>query len=464
MSELSLFQGMSTFTTPEGETNTIKNITTLRDVHKCDIHLDVWCKKDTLSENFFDSLNKISNVSIVFLDSHVADVSKWNRESVKAIMAFYSDSQEIILFNDDIMFDKDPAFMFDITEYKPEGVIMFPYAKGQFTKDAQYSEFVKHFLGESCDNLPKEQAYVFDEGVSDGQTELYQDNGVMVIIRTINIKSLSYILNVIKQIHEGETEYREIFFSQTFWLSLVKNNQPFHISPTPQVLLPNTFSTDVVSTNINALFIDDKLCYSKSGYIEPDITTMLEESLRESTEVKRKEAVMKIRAAFAGIHNMDKTMGFADQMNIANSMYNTLHGSSGSNNEIMDTISISDTNDDIQTIVQQTDCTNALATRVYNEMNGDIVDSIMRISEMDDNKKMSVEDTIVTETQQDCNEVIDMIVTETQQDCDETQECAVVHEVVDTIVEQNVTKNTKLSARDKLDAFKNKRVSNTIGQ
>ena len=67
---------------------------------------------------------------------------------------------------------------------------MFPYAKGQFTKDAQYSEFVKHFLGESCDNLPKEQAYVFDEGVSDGQTELYQDNGVMVINRTINIKKL----------------------------------------------------------------------------------------------------------------------------------------------------------------------------------------------------------------------------------------------------------------------------------
>lgn len=418
MSELSLFQGMSTFTTPEGETNTIKNITTLRDVHKCDIHLDVWCKKDTLSENFFDSLNKISNVTIIFLDSHVADVSKWNRESVKAIMAFYSDSQEIILFNDDIMFDKDPAFMFDITEYKPEGVIMFPYAKGQFTKDAQYSEFVKHFLGESCDNLPKEQAYIFDEGVSDGQTELYQDNGVMVINRTINIKSLSYMLNVIKQIHEGETEYREIFFSQTFWLSLVKNNQPFHISPTPQVLLPNTFSTGVVSTNINALFIDDKLCYSKSGYIESGITTMLEESLRESTEVKRKEAVMKIREHFAGTHNMDKTMGFADQMNVANSMYNTLYGSSGSNNEIMDTISISDTNDDIQTIVQQTDCTNALATRVYNEMNGDIVDSIMRISEMDDNEKMSVEDTIVTET---------------QQDCDETQECTIVHEVVDTI-------------------------------
>ena len=42
----------------------------------------------------------------------------------------------------------------------------------------------------------------------------------------------------------------------------------------------------------------------------------------------------------------------------------------------------------------------------------------MRISEMDDNEKMSVEDTIVTET---------------QQDCDETQECAIVHEVVDTI-------------------------------
>ena len=464
MSELSLFQGMSTFTTPEGETNTIKNITTLRDVHKCDIHLDVWCKKDTLSENFFDSLNKISNVTIIFLDSHVADVSKWNRESVKAIMAFYSDSQEIILFNDDIMFDKDPAFMFDFSEYRPEGVIMFPHTKGQFTKDEQYCEFVKHFVDESCDNFPKEQSYVFDEDVSDGQTEFYQDNGVMVINRTINIKSLSYMLNVIKQIHEGETEYREIFFSQTFWLSLVKNNQPFHISPTPQVLLPNTFSTDVVSTNINALFIDDKLCYSKCGYIESGITTMLEESLRESTEVKRKEAVMKIREHFAGTHNMDKTMGFADQMNVANSMYNTLHGSSGSNNEIMDTISISDTNDDIQTIVQQTDCTNALATRVYNEMNGDIVDSIMRISEMDDNEKMSVEDTIVTETQQDCNEVIDMIVTETQQDCDETPECAVVHEVVDTIVEQNVTKNTKLSARDKLDAFKNKRVSNTIGQ
>ena len=135
MSELSLFQGMSTFTTPEGETNTIKNITTLRDVHKCDIHLDVWCKKDTLSENFFDSLNKISNVTIVFLDSHVTDVSKWNRESVKAIMAFYSDSQEIILFNDDIMFDKDPSFMFDFSEYRPEGVIMFPHTKGQFTRD-----------------------------------------------------------------------------------------------------------------------------------------------------------------------------------------------------------------------------------------------------------------------------------------------------------------------------------------
>ena len=463
MSELSLFQGMSTFTTPEGETNTIKNITTLRDVHKCDIHLDVWCKKDTLSENFFDSLNKISNVTIVFLDSHVTDVSKWNRESVKAIMAFYSDSQEIILFNDDNMFDKDPSFMFDFSEYRPEGVIMFPHTKGQFTKDEQYCEFVKHFVDESCDNFPKEQSYVFDEDVSDGQTEFYQDNGVMVINRTINIKSLSYMLNVIKQIHEGETEYREIFFSQTFWMSLVKNNQKFHISSTPQVMLPNTFSTDKTS-NVYALFIDDKLCYSKSGYIESGITTMLEESLRESTEVKRKEAVMKIREHFSGTHNTEKTLGFVDQMNVANSMYNTLHGSSGSNNEIMDTISISDTNDDIQTIVQQTDCTNALATRVYNEMNGDIVDSIMRISEMDDNEKMSVEDTIVTETQQDCNEVIDMIVTETQQDCDETPECAVVHEVVDTIVEQNVTTNTKLSARDKLNAFKNKRDSNTIGQ
>lgn len=415
MSELSLFQGMSTFTTPEGEKNTIKNITALRDLHKCDIPLEVWCKKDTLSENFFDSLNKISNVIIIFLDSHVTDVSKWNRESVKAIMAFYSDSQEIILFNDDIMFDKDPSFMFDFSEYRPAGVIMFPHTKGQFTKDKQYGEFVKHFIDESCDNFPKEQSYVFDEDVGDGQTEFYQDNGVMVINRTINIKSLSYMLNVIKQIHEGETEYREIFFSQTFWLSLVKNNQKFHISSTPQVILPNTFSTDK-TCNVYASFIDDKLCYSKSGYIEPGITTILEESLRESTEVKRKEAVIKIREHFSGTHNMEKTFGFVDQMNIANNMYNDLYGS-GSNNEIMDTISISDTNDDIQTITQQTDCTNELATRVYNEMNGDIVDSIMRISEMDDSEKMSVDDTNVTEKQQDCNEVIDTI----------------VHEVVDMI-------------------------------
>ena len=449
MSNNPLFRGLATFVTPQGETNTIKNIQTLRSTHACDMLIEVWCKKDTLTPEFLSIINDFNNVNVCYLDVHVSDVDKWNRESVKAIMTFYSDSQDVIVFNDDVLFDKDPAFILDISDYRPDGVVLFPYKKAGFSPDSTYCEFVKRFIGEKEDNFPVEQLYVFGEGNNEDQREFYQDNGVFVINRTNSIKVITFMLNTIRQIHESGTEYPEMFFSQALWLSLVKEKKGFFISQTPHVMLPDTL-TGGGNLTIGSLFIDDKLCYSRLNYVEPEITNVLEESLRQITITKQNEAVLKIRENFAGVHNADKVFSFKQQMEAAEKMYNARYNESGTDNEVIEMLDAKD--DNIDTIMHNTNCDEEVAQRILNENDGDIVDTIISIHGMQEGKSMSEPETTEPETTDLAAELSPL-----PESGDTLPPLSVADDVRNDITKKETPSHQ--SARDKLNAFKQKKTS-----
>uniref|UniRef100_A0A6C0EGY3 Nucleotide-diphospho-sugar transferase domain-containing protein n=1 Tax=viral metagenome TaxID=1070528 RepID=A0A6C0EGY3_9ZZZZ len=437
MSEF-LFRGLTTFISGNYNETLFSNLENLRNKFQCQLPVEIWYRTEP-EESFKEKILNLENISFMNVNNFVSNSEKWNEESLKAIMMFYSDFQEIVLFNDNVIFHLDPFYLTKHENYSNEsGMVLFSYVNKPFTINEKYIEFAKKIVDNASDSFPVMQEYIFSNVVDEKQREYFVDNNVMLLNRTIHINVISKLLKLYQEMYKNDEIYDSMFYSQGFWLMAQKMEKGINISNLPNVMLPRK---DNMQERVLCGFDLDKLCYTIEHYIDEEIIRMMEEGAAKMTEEKRTE---KQRQMAEAMSKRRDTKEFAEEnLRIARLMYQDMQADMN-NNEITSTINIQDSNEDIDTIMQQTDCSQELAGVVYKEQNGDIVDSIMIIHDLQENNEVAsyLEKNMPTINEEEDEEEIQIKVNEIKEE-----------------VKKDIAVNQPLSAKDKLQRFKEKRKS-----
>lgn len=436
-----LFRGLSTFISGKHNETLITNLENLRTKFNCTLPIELWYKND-LEENVKESFLKIENVTLMNINNFISNAEKWNEESLKSAMMFYSEFQELIIFNDNVLFHIDPFYLTKHHEYSNKsGMVLFSYVNKPFIINEKYIEFVKKIVDSDYDSFPIMQNYIFTNTLDKNQREYFVDNNVMLINRTIHINVISKLLKLYQEMYKNNETYDAMFYSQGFWLMAQKMEKTINISNLPNVMLPKK---DNIHEKVLCGFDLDKLCYTIEHYVDEEIIRMMEEGAAKMTEEKRVETQKKIAKAFS---ERRETKEFAEEnLRIAREMYADMQRDMN-NNEITTTINIQDNNEDIQTIMQQTECSQELAEVVFKQQNGDIVDSIMIIHELQQNNEI---DSYLKKNMPTINE-------ENEENVEELKEEEIKVNVEE--LKEEVKKDVKLNMPvvSKLQQFKNKR-------
>ena len=433
-----LFRGLTTFLSGDYNETLFSNLENLRNKFQYQMPIEIWYRTEP-EKSFKERLLKLENISFMNVNNFVTNAEKWNGESFKALMMFYSEFQEMILFNDNVLFHLDPFYLTNHEQYSNDGgMVLFTYRKKPFTINEKYIEFSKKIVDYASDSFPVMQEYIFTNVLDEKQNKYFTDNNVMLVNRTIHIRIISKLLKLYQEMYKNDEIYDEMFYSQGFWLMCQKMETKINISNLPNVMLPRK---DNRQEKVLCGFDLDKLCYTLDHYADPDVVRMLEEHSAKETENKRTEKQRQIAEA---MNKYRESKEFAHEtLNVARKMYQNMNKTSMNINEITSTINIQDSNEDIQTIMQQTECSQELAGIVYKEQRDDIVDSIMIIHELQEKNEVSnylqKNKSVINEENEEENQIK-------------------VNEIKEEVKEVVESKN-KESAKDKLQRFKQKRQS-----
>jgi NACalpha-BTF3-like transcription factor len=439
MSEF-LFRGLTTFLSGNNNETLVSNLENLRKNLHCQLPIEIWYRTQ-LEESLKEQILKLENISFMNVNNFVSNSEKWNVESLKALMMFYSEFQEMILFNDNVLFHLDPFYLIQNDKYSNvTGMLLFSYENKPFTINEKYIEFAKKIVGNASDSFPVMQEYIFSNVLDEKQKEYFVDNNVMLVNRTLNINIISKLLKQYQEMYNNDEIYEPMFYSQGFWLMLQKMEKTINISKLPNIMLPRK---DNIQEKVLCGFDLGKLCYTIEHYVNEEIIRMMEKAAAKMEEDEKQEIQRKMVEAMAKRRD---TKEFAEEnLRIARLMYQDIQ-SDMNNNEITSTINIQDSNEDIQTIMQQTNCSQQLAGVVYKEQNGDIVDSIVIIHELQEKNEVSsyLEKNMPTINEEE--EEIQIKVNEIKEEMKEE-------------VRKDIKVNQSTSTKDKLQRFKQKRQS-----
>jgi NACalpha-BTF3-like transcription factor len=432
-----LFRGLTTFLSGDYNETLLSNLENLRDKFQCQLPIEIWYRTEP-EESFKERLLKLENINFMNVNNFVSNAEKWNGESFKALMMFYSEFQEMILFNDNVLFHLDPFYLINDDYYNQDGMVLFSYLNKPFTINEKYIEFAKKIVDNASDSFPVMQEYIFSNVSDEKQKEYFIDNNVMLVNRTLNIGVISKLLKQYQEMYKNDEMYEPMFYSQGFWLMLQKMEKHINVSNLPIVMLPRK---DNVQEKVLSGFNVDKLIYTIEHYVVEDIIRIMEEVSVKMREEEKKEKQRQIAEEYEKMRNSKEFM--EEEYRIVQKMYQDMQADMN-NNEITSTINIQDSNEDIQTIMQQTDCSQELAGVVYKQQNGDIVDSIMVIHELQENNEVSsyLEKNMPTISEEEEEEEIQIKVNEIKEE---------VKEVIESKKQE--------SAKDKLQRFKQKRQS-----
>ena len=260
-----LFRGLTTFISGNYNETLFSNLENLRNKFQCQLPVEIWYRTEP-EESFKEKILNLENISFMNVNNFVSNSEKWNEESLKAIMMFYSDFQEIVIFNDNVIFHLDPFYLTKHENYSNEtGMVLFSYVNKPFTINEKYIEFAKKIVDNASDSFPVMQEYIFSNVVDEKQREYFVDNNVILLNRTIHINVISKLLKLYQEMYKNDEIYDSMFYSQGFWLMAQKMEKGINISNLPNVMLPRK---DNMQERILCGFDLDKLCYTIEHYVD----------------------------------------------------------------------------------------------------------------------------------------------------------------------------------------------------
>ena len=206
-----LFRGLTTFLSGKYNETLLSNLENLRNKFQCTLPVEIWHNGE-LEEELKEKLSKLENINFMNVNNFVSNPEKWNEESLKSVMMFYSDFQEMIVFNDNVVFHLDPFYLVKHEGYSnASGMVLFSYVNKSFSINEKYVEFAKKIVDSDSDNFPVMQKYIFTNTLDDNQREYFIDNNVMLINRTIHINVISKLLKHYQEMYKNDEIYVPAF-------------------------------------------------------------------------------------------------------------------------------------------------------------------------------------------------------------------------------------------------------------
>ncbi len=236
----------------------------LREIHGCQLPIQVWYSGDELSPDTIENLKNIGNITFCDMaELFGGDPKNYRGYQIKGYMMGATHFDEVVLMDADVFFFQNPEVLFNHPGYLATGAFLFRDAQWQMFGDKApsldwyhkgkvsfYEKRRKYIL----QHVPTPSSYVPDDWLHYWNEDFIPSNDHKV--SSEHVETGCVIMDRIrhkKAIEEtvAFNDDREVFFSlflgekETFWLGLEKAKEPYFINP----LVPYSYFTDLHFVN-----------------------------------------------------------------------------------------------------------------------------------------------------------------------------------------------------------------------
>jgi len=233
----------------------LNNIKFLRN-NGCNLPIEIWEIGNEISTNIRNKIKIFSNIYFRNVKTYTKNYNHWKGFQIKAFMLYHNRFQHILLMDADVIFYKNPEFIFNNANYIRTGTYFFhdliytwrfelrkdhilgripiinkiynPQDKFHSIKFFnQRKKFIKSLLPNKPKNFPKLWNYIYDqEYPKHSVTETLQESGVVFMNRKKHEKSIEYIYNLNK---DHNNTYKYVWGDkETFWLGVLLANNDYY--------------------------------------------------------------------------------------------------------------------------------------------------------------------------------------------------------------------------------------------
>jgi hypothetical protein len=243
--------------------------------HNFTLPIELWQAGKEISNDaymFIEKIQKKHNIILKNVKDYTNDIDHWKGFQIKAFAIKYSEFDEIILCDCDVLFGMNPTIIFNDPNYIKYGCFFFrdwlhhkPESKDKFINRIR---FINYLLPEKNEFFPHEWDYIYTHNYNIREhTWYYLEAGTVFI----NKKKHNDIITTIFDLNNNWKEtYKYIHGDkETFWLAFVMNKKPFYMNDTPGT----NFILDKSKVHYNKSRNDvlthtykNKYFYSQKGY------------------------------------------------------------------------------------------------------------------------------------------------------------------------------------------------------
>jgi hypothetical protein len=240
----------------------IENIRNLYNNLNFTLPIELWQIGNEISDNATRQINELRlthNITFKDVKDYTDDYSRWQGYQIKAFIVKYTEFDEIILCDCDVLFGINPEIIFNDKNYIETQSFLFKdflyHYPNNLTEINNRISFIKELLPIKNEYFPNEWDYIYTNNYDPKKHSwFYVESGVVYMNKKIHgdVVNTLYELN-----YNWEETYKYVWGDkETFWLSFVKNNKPFYINPVAG------FNYMKDSTKINCMENNNILCHT----------------------------------------------------------------------------------------------------------------------------------------------------------------------------------------------------------
>lgn len=275
----------------------VANLSVLREYHRCILPVQIWHSGNELSEFAKLKLQEFGPITFHdILDYTDGSPNDFRGYQIKGYALAYTTFNDVILFDADLIFFKNPEILFDHPKYKETGAYLFrdqewgtqggdvahlklhknDKSKREYNDPYYYKRkaFLSNYIKSPSIYSPKEWRHYWQTEVNPTLEHMisleHGESGVVAVDKKRHCEGICYILEL-NQNHK--TTYK-IFLGdkETYWVGFEKAKEPYFVNlerPYAYVQSKNSLRprNDIVQ------FLDGELFYQQKNIYPPTITT-----------------------------------------------------------------------------------------------------------------------------------------------------------------------------------------------
>lgn len=264
----------------------LENLQILRGVHDCQLPIEIWYAGNELDDECIEALKAFSPIS--FKD--IAAIRKENPKKfrgwqIKGYAIGYTNFDEVILLDADLMLFQNPEILFDHPGYIQTGAFLFRDQTWSIQGGIDSSDFAKPFtdsyyfarkrfltkvIEKPSSYLPQEWSHYWDPEIKPTKTIKisldHVESGCVLIDRKRHARGVESIVDL----NRDYKETYKLFWGdkETYWVAFEMEKEPYFVNPEyPKTYFTHAFDSedriDIVQ------FINDTPFYQQKSTKKP---------------------------------------------------------------------------------------------------------------------------------------------------------------------------------------------------